>query len=314
MLDIMSAQNQIEALISNIGQVIVGKRDVIELTVTAMLTGGHVLLEDIPGVGKTQLAASLAASCGGAFNRLQLTPDVMPSDVTGFTLIDQSTRQMVFRQGAAFCNFLLADEINRASPKTQSALLEVMEELQISIDGKTYEIPTPFMVLATQNPIDTFGTYHLPEAQMDRFLMRLKMGYPGRDNELTILNNTGRLQAKDLSPVTGPDGIEELKLLVQTIHCSERISSYILDIAEATRQSEEILLGVSPRGSLALHHASRSFALVQGRDYVAPDDVKRLAPHVLSHRILLTPQGRSRYGGAEEAILALLDRIEVPTC
>ncbi|MCR5487510.1 MAG: MoxR family ATPase [Lachnospiraceae bacterium] len=310
----MSAQNQIEALISNIGQVIVGKRDVIELTVTAMLTGGHVLLEDIPGVGKTQLAASLAASCGGAFNRLQLTPDVMPSDVTGFTLIDQSTRQMVFRQGAAFCNFLLADEINRASPKTQSALLEVMEESQISIDGKTYEIPTPFMVLATQNPIDTFGTYHLPEAQMDRFLMRLKMGYPGRDNELTILNKTGRLQAKDLSPVTGPDGIEELKLLVQTIHCSERISSYILDITEATRQSEEILLGVSPRGSLALHHASRSFALVQGRDYVAPDDVKRLAPHVLSHRILLTPQGRSRYGGAEKAILALLDRIEVPTC
>lgn len=310
----MSAQNQIEALISNIGQVIVGKRDVIELTVTAMLTGGHVLLEDIPGVGKTQLAASLAASCGGAFNRLQLTPDVMPSDVTGFTLIDQSTRQMVFRQGAAFCNFLLADEINRASPKTQSALLEVMEESQISIDGKTYEIPTPFMVLATQNPIDTFGTYHLPEAQMDRFLMRLKMGYPGRDNELTILNKTGRLQAKDLSPVTGPDDIEELKLLAQTIHCSERISSYILDIAEATRQSEEILLGVSPRGSLALHHASRSFALVQGRDYVAPDDVKRLAPHVLSHRILLTPQGRSRYGGAEGAILALLDRIEVPTC
>ncbi len=312
MQDHIREQTRLQQLIENIERVIIGKRDVIELTITAMLSGGHVLLEDIPGVGKTQLAASLAASCGGRFNRLQLTPDVMPSDITGFNMIDPATKQMHFRPGAVFCNFLLADEINRASPKTQSALLEVMEEAQISVDGRTYEAPSPFMVLATQNPIDTFGTYHLPEAQMDRFIMRLRMGYPGRENELSILNRTETVQARNLSSVLSPEEVEQLKQNVQSVFCSERVSSYILDLAEATRTNEDVLLGVSPRGCLALHQASRAYALLQGRDYAAPDDVKKLAPHVLSHRILLTPQGRSHFGDPEKLILDLLNHVPVP--
>lgn len=300
------------ALIDNIENIIIGKRSVIELIVTALLAGGHVLIEDIPGVGKTQLVSSLAHSCGGAFNRLQLTPDVMPSDITGFSMPNPATKTLEFRKGAAFCNFLLADEINRASPKSQSALLEAMEEEQVSIDGTTYKLPDPFMVLATQNPVETYGTYHLPEAQMDRFLMRLTMGYPGRAHELDILKRSVDAQPENLVRVLEIDQLVALRRQAEAVFSHDKVDAYILDLVEATRTTEGILLGVSPRGSLALQHAARAYALLKGRSYVLPDDVKYLAPHVLSHRILLTPQGRSRWGAPEKAIDELLGRIPVP--
>ena len=302
----------IEKLISNIEKVIIGKRDIIELTVTALIAGGHVLIEDIPGVGKTQLASALSVSCGGVFNRLQLTPDIMPSDITGFSLVDPATKELKFRQGAAFCNFLLADEINRSSPKTQSALLEVMEESQISIDGTTYDLPSPFMVLATQNPVETYGTYHLPEAQMDRFLMRLQMGYPGSENELSILNRPANTQAKDLKEVVSLKDIEKMKETAAGIKCSDLINRYIIAISERTRNDEGILLGVSPRGSISLQSASKAYALVKGRDYVCPDDIKYLAPFVLSHRLILTAQGRARWSDPVSCLVSLLDEIPVP--
>ena len=313
MNSIDSMNPQIDRLISNIEKVIIGKREIIRLTITALIAGGHVLIEDVPGVGKTQLASALSVSCGGVFNRLQLTPDIMPSDITGFSLIDPATKELSFRQGAAFCNFLLADEINRSSPKTQSALLEVMEESQISIDGMTYDLPSPFMVLATQNPVETYGTYHLPEAQMDRFLMRLEMGYPGEDNELSILNRPETTQAKDLEKVISLDDILLMKDDSLKINCSELINRYIIAISERTRNEEGILLGVSPRGSLALQSAARAYALIQGRDYVCPDDVKYLAPFVLSHRLILSAQGRAKWGDPVTALLHLLDETAIPT-
>ena len=302
----------IEKLISNIEQVIIGKRETIELVVTALIAGGHVLIEDIPGVGKTQLAASLSISCGGVFTRLQLTPDIMPSDITGFTLIDPSTKEMKFREGAAFCNFLLADEINRSSPKTQSALLEVMEESQISIDGVTHTLPQPFMVLATQNPVETYGTYHLPEAQMDRFLMRLQMGYPEVSDELSILGREDLKQARDLSPVISLEDILEMKKCAEDVHCSDQLNQYIIALAEKTRTDEGILLGISPRGSIALQSAARAYALLNGRDYVAPDDLKYLAVPVCAHRLILSPQGRAKWSNSEAAITALLQEVSVP--
>ena len=303
----------INRLIKNVEKVIIGKEDIIELTVTALIAGGHVLIEDVPGVGKTQLASALSVSCGGVFNRLQLTPDIMPSDITGFSLIDPASKELTFRQGAAFCNFLLADEINRSSPKTQSALLEVMEESQISIDGTTYELPSPFMVLATQNPVETYGTYHLPEAQMDRFLMRLEMGYPGSENELSILNRPDNIQAKDLGKVIELSDIEDMKEYAAQITCNDLINRYIVAISENTRNDEGIMLGVSPRGSIALQSAAKAFALVNGRDYVSPDDVKYLAPFVLSHRLILTAQGRARWNDAVSAVRSILDETNIPT-
>ena len=302
----------IAALIQNVEKVIIGKHEVTELVITALIAGGHILIEDVPGVGKTRLASALSLSCGGSFNRLQLTPDIMPSDITGFSLVDRETGELKFREGAAFCNFLLADEINRSSPKTQSALLEVMEERQISIDGITHKLPEPFMVLATQNPVETYGTYHLPEAQMDRFLMRLKMGYPENSDELSILNRDIEGDMKDLKPVLSPDSIMGIQKAAANISCSEALNKYIIAIAERTRNDEGILLGISPRGSLALQSASKAHALLRGRDYVSPDDVKYLAVHVLSHRMLLTPKGRSSWGNTKAALEAVLSETKVP--
>ena len=306
-----SIHSGIAALIQNVEKVIIGKHEVTELVITALIAGGHILIEDVPGVGKTRLASALSLSCGGSFNRLQLTPDIMPSDITGFSLVDRETGELKFREGAAFCNFLLADEINRSSPKTQSALLEVMEERQISIDGITHKLPEPFMVLATQNPVETYGTYHLPEAQMDRFLMRLKMGYPESADELSILNSDIEGDMKELKPVLSPERIMEIQRAAAGISCSEALNKYIIAIAERTRNDEGILLGISPRGSLALQSVSKAYALLRGRDYVSPDDVKYLAVHVLSHRILLTPKGRS-WGSTKAAIEAVLSETRVP--
>ena len=305
---------KLNALIDNIEKVIVGKRNAIELIVAAMLAGGHVLIEDVPGVGKTQLVSALANSCKGIFGRLQMTPDIMPTDITGFTLINTHTHESDFRKGAAFCNFLLADEINRSSPKSQSALLEIMEEHQISMDGITYPLPRPFMVLATQNPVETYGTYHLPEAQMDRFIMKISLGYPSAKEEMDIiLRKEKNISPKQLEQVITCEEIMTLTEETLNIYCSDAIRSYIVNIVNATRSADYIQLGVSPRGSIALHRMAKTYALIQGRNFVLPDDIKLLAPYVLSHRIILTPKGKSVLGNTEEAIRKLLADITVPT-
>lgn len=304
---------KIKALINNVEKIIVGKRNIIELVVSAMLAGGHVLIEDVPGVGKTQLVSALASSCRGQFGRLQMTPDIMPTDITGFSMINTITKETEFKKGATFCNFLLADEINRSSPKSQSALLEVMEERQVSVDGITYELPKPFMVLATQNPIETFGTYHLPEAQMDRFIIKLSIGYPSKKEELDILlRNENNIQPKQLSQIISCDDIVMLSEKVNNVYCSEPIREYIVNITEATRNADLIKLGVSPRGSIAMHKMAKAYAFVKGRDFVLPDDVKTLAPYVFSHRIMLTSKGKSAVSDNEQAIKEILRQVVVP--
>lgn len=305
---------RISALIENIEKVIVGKHDVIMNAVTALIMEGHVLIEDVPGVGKTQLAAALSRSVGGSFNRIQLTPDIMPSDITGFSMINRTTGDFEYKKGAAFCNFLLADEINRASPKAQSALLEVMEERQISVDGQTHSLMRPFMVLATQNPVETYGTYHLPEAQMDRFAMRISMGYPTSAEESAILErNEFENPVSKLSAVITTDDVAALQDEAKKVRVAENVKSYIVSIAEATRNDENIKLGVSPRGSIALFKAAKARAFIDGRDFITPDDVKSCAVIVLSHRIMLSPKGKATLGSAESAIENAVSLVEVPT-
>ena len=304
--------NKIRALIDNIEKVIVGKRECIELIISAMLAGGHVLIEDVPGVGKTQLVAALANSCNGIFGRIQMTPDIMPTDVTGFTMINQQNGMTEFKKGAAFCNFLLADEINRSSPKSQSALLEIMEERQVSMDGVTYDLPKPFMVLATQNPVETFGTYHLPEAQMDRFIIKMSIGYPDKMDELDILKrNEDNVAPKNLDAVISCEEIEELREHIKEVNCSPAVQSYIVDIVEATRTADFIKLPVSPRGSIAMYRMAKAYAFVKGRDYVVPDDVKKLASFVFAHRIILTAKGKTMVKDNAEAIERLMKFVTV---
>lgn len=304
--------NKIRALIDNIEKVIVGKRECIELVISAMLAGGHVLIEDVPGVGKTQLVAALANSCNGIFGRIQMTPDIMPTDITGFTMINQQNGMTEFKKGAAFCNFLLADEINRSSPKSQSALLEIMEERQVSMDGTTYDLPKPFMVLATQNPVETFGTYHLPEAQMDRFIIKMSIGYPDKMDELDILKrNEENVAPKNLDAVISCEEIEELRERIKEVNCSASIQAYIVDIVEATRTADFIKLPVSPRGSIAMYRMAKAYAFVKGRDYVVPDDVKKLASYVFAHRIILTAKGKTMVKDNVEAIEKLMKFVTV---
>ncbi|EXM38149.1 MoxR family ATPase [Ruminococcus albus] len=306
--------SKIEALVANIEKVIVGKQETVLKIVTAMLCGGHVLIEDVPGVGKTQLVSALARSVAGKFNRIQLTPDVMPSDIVGFSMINQVTRELEYKEGAAMCNFLLADEINRASPKSQSSLLEIMEEHQISIDGVTHSLPVPFMTLATQNPVETYGTYHLPEAQMDRFIMKISMGYPDYEDELRIMSNGENLiSAKDLRAVMSTDDIAVLMEEAQKVATAPSIRKYILDIVTATRNSEFIRLGVSPRGSIAMLRAVKSYAYVMGRSYVIPDDVKSVMVEVLAHRLMLSPKGKSNFEDNGAALKAVAMTVQSPT-
>ena len=300
---------KIEKLINNIENVILGKRAVIEKVVCAMLCGGHVLIEDVPGVGKTLLAQTLAKSVSGSFGRIQFTPDLMPSDVVGYTVIDQKTGVEEYRSGAVMCNFLLADEINRTSPKVQSALLEAMEELQISVDGKTHALPEPFMTLATQNPIETYGTYHLPEAQLDRFLMRLSIGYPDRSAELQMLDKMPH--DIDVSPVMTLEEITQLRGMISKITVSEQVKAYILMIVGATRNRQEIKLGASPRASIALYKAVQAMAFMNNRSFATPDDVKYLASAVLSHRIILA-LGQSSFLTPEQIIEKILVETPVP--
>lgn len=305
--------NEIRKIVDNVEKVIVGKTDVILKILTALISGGHVLVEDVPGVGKTQLVFAIAKSLDGKFNRIQLTPDVMPSDIVGFSMINPQTRELEYKEGIAICNFLLADEINRASPKAQSSLLEIMEEYQISLDGKTYQLPKPFMTLATQNPVETYGTYHLPEAQMDRFLMKISIGYPSREQEIEILNRKTTSNNVDLQPVMNISEIENMKIQAEKTFISDEIMNYILDIIDETRNSADFRLGASPRASIALVKASKAFAFVNGREFVTPDDVKSLAVNILSHRLILSPKGKAAYNTNEQAVEAILEKIKVPT-
>lgn len=305
---------KIEALIGNIEKVIVGKRTPIVQTAAALLIGGHVLLEDVPGVGKTQLAAALAKSVNGTFSRVQMTPDIMPSDITGFSMLNRETGDFEYRKGAAFCNFLLADEINRASPKAQSSLLEVMEERQVSIDGNTYALPAPFMVIATQNPVETYGTYHLPEAQMDRFSMKISMGYPTASEESEILDrNENDNPITRIAAVLSTEDIIALQEQVKKVRASQNVKNYIIAVANATRSDEGIKLGVSPRGSIALYKSAKAWAFMDGRDFITPQDVKDCCVCTLAHRIMLSPKGKSIYETQENAFVKILERVPVPT-
>lgn len=304
----------INLLAASIGKVIVGKDDTVLKLISALLCEGHVLLEDVPGVGKTQLITALSRSIGGSFNRIQLTPDVMPSDIAGFTMLDSTTGEFVYRDGAVMCNFLLADEINRASPKVQSALLEAMEERQISLDGVTHALPKPFLVMATQNPVETYGTFHLPEAQMDRFFMKLSMGYPSPEEEVKILERTE--MHNPISNIEAPamtvDDIIAMQDEVRRIRVTYQIKSYIVNIVASTRNDRNTVLGISPRGSIALYKAAKAFAYIYEREYVTPDDVKLAAVPVLAHRIILSPQGKTEFSTNEAYIQSRLDSEPVP--
>lgn len=301
---------QVEVLMNNISNLIVGKRATMKYIIAALLCDGHVLIEDVPGVGKTRLVSTLAASLNGKFNRIQLTPDIMPSDITGYSAPDKVSGELKYYEGAAVCNFLLADEINRASSKSQSALLEIMEEHQITMDGKTIKLPSPFMVLATQNHIETYGTYHLPEAQMDRFLMKLSMGYPSKEEEISILDVQNK-KVSSIEAVMSTEDIVELQAEVEAIKVSMAVRKYIIDIVDYTRNTSYISLGVSPRGSIALYKVAKAMAFIDGRDYVMPDDVKNIAKVVLAHRITLSPNGRAEYADEYAAIDDILSKVKV---
>ena len=305
---------RISKLAGSVGKVIVGKKDTVIKLIAALLCEGHVLLEDVPGVGKTQLITALSRSIGGKFNRIQLTPDVMPSDIAGFTMLDSNKGEFVYRDGAVMCNFLLADEINRASPKVQSALLEAMEERQISLDGVTHKLPKPFLVMATQNPVETYGTFHLPEAQMDRFFMKLSMGYPSMEEEVQILERTelNNPIVNIEEPVMHVDDIITMQQEVKQVRVSDAVKEYIVDIVATTREDRNTVLGISPRGSIALFKAAKAYAYIYERDYVTPDDVKNTAVSVLAHRIILSPQGKTAFGSGEAYVENVLRNCAVP--
>jgi MoxR-like ATPase len=297
----------------NVARVIVGRDDVIEMALVALLCEGHVLLEDVPGLGKTLMAKALARSVGCEFRRIQFTPDLMPSDVTGINFYNQKQGEFEFRAGPLIANIVLADEINRATPRTQSSLLEAMEERQLTIDGVTMLLPRPFLVLATQNPIELEGTFPLPEAQLDRFLLRVRMGYPDAKEEDEILL---RFEAENpldtLQPVVQAAELTRLSAQLPSVHCEPAVRDYIIRIARATRDHQAVELGVSPRASLALFRASRALAAVRGRGFVLPDDVQHLAPAVLGHRIMLAAQSRLRGRNTEALVREILDQTPVP--
>ncbi|MBU0494865.1 MAG: MoxR family ATPase [Chloroflexi bacterium] len=297
----------------NVARVIVGKDEVIELCLVALLCEGHILLEDVPGIGKTTLAKALARSLGCSFNRIQFTPDLLPSDVTGISFYNQKTQEFEFRPGPVMSHIVLADEINRATPRTQSALLECMQERQATVDGVTRSLPRPFMVLATQNPIELEGTFPLPEAQIDRFLMRLKLGYPSEADEGEILvrfEQSDPLEA--LSPVLETDELLAMQQQVRAIHVEDDLREYIVRVVRATRDHRSVELGASPRGSLFLHRTAQAWAALQGRDFVLPDDVKHLAPHVLAHRLILNPEARLHGRKVEQIVEEIVSAEPVP--
>ncbi len=301
--------NKVSAIVENMEKVMVGKREAINKIVIALLLNGHVLIEDVPGVGKTQCVGSLARSVSGSYKRIQFTPDVMASDITGYTMYNQVTGTFEYREGAANCNFLLGDEINRASTKTQSSLLEVMEERQITVDGVTRKVPEPFMVLATQNPIESKGTNKLPEAQLDRFLFRISIGYPTREAEIEILNRfAGQNPLNNLEPVATAKDVLDMQKEVEGISVSNEIKELIVSISINTRNTEETTLGVSPRGTLALLRVSKAIAYMKNREYVIPEDVVLLAKDVLAHRIILSSSAKAKGITAGEVVSSCVDK------
>ena len=303
-----------QMLKQNVGKVIVGKESAVELMMIAVLCRGHVLIEDVPGVGKTTLASALARSLDCSFKRIQFTPDITPSDITGYSIVNFKTGELEYRPGMIMSQIVLADEINRTSPKTQSSLLEVMEEGQVSVDGTTYAMPEPFIVLATQNPVDFVGTYPLPEAQLDRFFMRVSIGYPTVEEETDILErySSGKKPMEELRPICTSSDILRLQQEVEGVHASREVRAYISAIAAASRRTAALQLGVSTRAAISLLRASQARALLEGRDYVAPEDVQRMAEPVLAHRLVLSAEARMRNMTAERVLAGVLQSVQVP--
>ena len=288
-------------IISNMEKIIVGKQYAVSLVVATLACRGHVLIEDVPGVGKTSLVAALARSVNGSFKRIQFTPDIMPSDITGYSAFSPKTGEFEYRPGAVMSQFVLADEINRTSPKTQSSLLEVMEENQITVDGETYAVPTPFMVLATQNPVEYLGTYALPEAQLDRFFMKISLGYPDSKEESKMLDRFKK-GTPEISPVATGEEIVQIQNLAEQVYADPEINKFIVNVTGFTREHEDVQLGASPRASLCLYKASQAWALYNDRDYVIPDDVMQMTPHVLSHRILMKQEANIKKIGVDDVL------------
>lgn len=302
-----------ERIIANIERVIVGKDRELRLAVTALLCGGHMLIEDVPGVGKTMLARAIAISTGCTFKRIQFTPDLLPSDVTGVSIYNQKSEDFEFRPGPIISQVVLADEVNRATPKTQSALLEAMEERQVTVDGITHRLPAPFLVMATQNPIEYEGTFPLPEAQLDRFLIRIHLGYPSRTDEILVLDAQQMQHPVDtLAQVTDATEIVQLQRAVKEIYVDPLIKQYVVELSNATREHEAVYLGASPRGSLALFRTSQAKALLEGRDFVTPDDVKELALVTLGHRIIMSPGAKVKGTTVADVVASCLSRVPVP--
>ena len=312
-LAVRKVQSFGETIRNNVERVMIGKRDIIDLLLVVLLSDGHVLIEDVPGIGKTTMAKSLARSLGATFQRVQGTPDLLPTDITGVSYFDQRRNEFVFRQGPLFTQILLVDEINRATPRTQSALLESMAERQVTVERTTMPLPKPFLVIATQNPIELEGTFPLPEAQLDRFLLRLQIGYPSEEEEQAILHRFKQEEVLEtLQPVITADQILELQNAIRQVYWQPEVERYLLAIVRATRDHPSTQLGVSPRGSLALYRACEAFAALQGRDYVQPDDVKHLAPSVLSHRLLTTSRSRMRGQQSVEIVNNIVGATPVP--
>jgi MoxR-like ATPase len=313
LVDLNLLKSKTDTAIKEIETVIVGKTDTVKLALTALLCNGHLLIEDIPGVGKTMLARSLARVMGCSFKRIQFTPDLLPADITGTAIFNQKTAEFEFRKGPIFANVVLADEVNRATPKTQSALLECMEEMQVTVDGATHHLPFPFFVVATENNIELQGTYPLPEAQLDRFWMRISMGYPKREEEMAILDNQEtRHPVLDLKSVFNLEEVLEIQRAIRSIYIDPKLKEYIVDVVSATRKHPRVALGASPRGSLCLMHAGKALAALEGRNYVLPDHVKKLAPAVLCHRIILQPEARIRDMSAVDVVAEILDSVRIP--
>ncbi len=310
MTDVQEIANRI---VDNVERVIVGKPEAVQLTVLGLLCQGHLLIEDVPGVGKTVLAKSLARSVGCAFQRIQFTPDMLPSDVTGVSIFSQKTREFEFREGPIFAQIVLVDEINRATPKTQSSLLEAMEERQVTVDGKTYELERPFMVLATQNPIEYEGTFPLPEAQLDRFLLRIQLGYPDKQHEILILDRQQYVHPVDeIRQVVSVEELLAAQKAVKDVYIDEKVKEYIVEIVRQTRVHPEVYLGSSSRGALAIYRLGQARAAVFGRDYVLPDDVKSLVESALSHRIIVGPAARIKDIEPATIVNEILERVPVP--
>ena len=310
MSDINKTLNEI---VDNVQKVIIGKKEAIELVLCSFLCGGHVLIEDMPGVGKTSLVSAMARSFDCSFRRIQFTPDILPSDITGFSMYNQKTGDFDYHQGAVMSQIILADEINRTSPKTQSSLLEVMEENQVTIDGKTYKVPQPFIVFATQNPIEYLGTYPLPEAQLDRFFMRISLGYPGKEEESLMLSRfKEESPLKTLSPVADASALIQAQKQASLIHVDEKINKYIVSIVRATRQDPEVALGGSPRASLCLYKAGQAWALYNQRDYVEPDEIKKMATPILEHRLVLKQEAKLKGLDPKDIVEATIKAIKAP--